>query len=163
MITEFQCHELVVGGGVLALSPLPGRTGEYAADLQRLLVWNPALVVTLCEEFELERKGAAGLGPDLAAHGIGWRHFPIPDYGVPVSGDSGPWAGISTTIHARLGRGEKVLLHCFGGCGRSGMAVLRVMIEVGEDGATALARLRQARPCAIETTEQLDWALGKVG
>ena len=45
-----------------------------------------------------------------------------------------------------------------GGCGRSGMAVLRLMIEAGEDAETALARLRTIRPCAIETDAQMAWA-----
>jgi hypothetical protein len=38
------------------------------------------------------------------------------------------------------------------------MAVLRLMVECGEDPAQALARLRSVRPCAVETDAQLDWA-----
>ena len=52
-----------------------------------------------------------------------------------------------------------VLVHCFGGCGRSGMLVLRVMIEAGEPAGTALKRLRQVRPCAVETEAQMAWAV----
>lgn len=59
---------------------------------------------------------------------------------------------------ATLRNGGKVLAHCRGGCGRSGMAVLRLMVELGEAPDVALARLRDARPCAVETQAQLDWA-----
>ncbi len=38
------------------------------------------------------------------------------------------------------------------------MAVLRLMVEAGEDPDAALARLRAVRPCAVETGAQLTWA-----
>ncbi len=38
------------------------------------------------------------------------------------------------------------------------MAVLRLMVEVGEAPEAALARLRAVRPCAVETEAQRDWA-----
>ena len=50
------------------------------------------------------------------------------------------------------------MIHCFGGCGRSGMAALRLMVEAGEDADEALERLRAVRPCAVETDAQLRWA-----
>ncbi len=55
-------------------------------------------------------------------------------------------------------QGGRVLVHCMGGCGRSGMALLRLMVESGEPADRALARLRAVRPCAVETPEQLAWA-----
>jgi hypothetical protein len=45
-----------------------------------------------------------------------------------------------------------------GGCGRSGTALLRLMVESGEDPIPALTRLRAARPCAVETPAQFAWA-----
>jgi hypothetical protein len=38
------------------------------------------------------------------------------------------------------------------------MAVLRLMIEAGEEPGEALARLRAVRACAVETDAQLEWA-----
>jgi len=54
--------------------------------------------------------------------------------------------------------GGRVLIHCRGGCGRSGMAALRLMIESGEEAGAALSRLRALRPCAVETEAQMAWA-----
>jgi hypothetical protein len=42
------------------------------------------------------------------------------------------------------------------------MAVLRLMIEAGEEPQSALARLRKVRPCAVETEAQMQWALAGV-
>ena len=53
-----------------------------------------------------------------------------------------------------------MVVHCMGGCGRSGMILLRLMIDAGETPDSALARLRTARPCAVETKAQMRWATG---
>jgi len=38
------------------------------------------------------------------------------------------------------------------------MIALRLLVERGEDASSALARLRAARPRAVETDAQLAWA-----
>ncbi|MDP5085089.1 MAG: protein phosphatase [Yoonia sp.] len=153
---EFVIHSLPAGGGVLALSPLPGRTRHYHADWLRLLEWQPHLVISMTEQAELDRKGAGSLGTDLANAGIDWLHLPVPDFGVPVAMD---WPAVRDQALGILMQRRRVLVHCFGGCGRSGMMVLRLMIAAGEAPDAALARLRHIRPCAVETEAQMDWAV----
>ena len=68
------------------------------------------------------------------------------------------WPEVSALAAGILSSGGGVLAHCYGGCGRSGMAVLRLMVEAGEDAQAALIRLRAVRPCAVETEAQLAWA-----
>lgn len=145
--------ELSVGQGVLGISPCPGRAGFYEADLIAIQHWQPALVVSFITAEELGRT-APGLGADLSRSGIEWAHLPTADYDTPSTG----WPKISALAHGELAKGRKVLLHCMGGCGRSGTAALRLMIEAGEAPEPALNRLRQARPCAVETPEQFLWA-----
>ena len=152
---EFVIHTLPVGGGTLAISPMPGRTRHYHADWLRLMDWAPALVITMTPQAELERKGAGSLGADLANAGIGWLHLPVPDFGVPEVLD---WPAVRDQTLDVLGQARRVLVHCHGGCGRSGMMCLRLMIAAGEDADAALARLRQVRPCAVETDAQMAWA-----
>lgn len=144
--------DLEVGAGRLSLSPLPGRGGDLAGDLAALAGWRPDLVVSLTETAEMARHGAAGLPAALAGRGIGWLHLPVADFGVPQT--ALPLAGLA----ARLAQGQRIALHCLGGCGRSGMLALRLMVLAGEAPETALARLRAARPCAVETAAQLAWA-----
>lgn len=153
---EFVIHEIAVAGGVLGISPMPGRTRHYGADWPRLLDWSPDLVVSMCAQAELDRKGAGSLGADLAQAGIAWLHFPVADYGVPAPRVD--WQPVRDVGLTRLRGGGRVLVHCFGGCGRSGMMCLRLMIAAGEAPDAALARLRAVRPCAVETDAQMDWA-----
>ena len=144
--------------GILGLAPIPGGGGDYAGDLQHLRDWRPALVVSLTDSAEMAAAGAAGLGQDLMDTGTRWVHLPIPDYGIPDPETEERWHMAANAALAALHGGGRVLFHCRGGCGRSGMAVLRLMIEAGEDPDTALARLRAIRPCAVETDAQLAWA-----
>jgi protein-tyrosine phosphatase len=154
---RFGVAELAAGGGRIGLCPMPGRAGDYAGDLAAVLSWAPGLVVTMATAAELAL-GAAALPEDLAAAGIAWRHLPVADFAAESAALRDGWAGVSAEARAMLGAGGRVLVHCLGGCGRSGMAVLRLMVECGEAPEVALARLRQARACAIETEEQRRWA-----
>lgn len=149
---------LPCGAGWLGICGVPGRSGDYHADLAALLTWRPDMVLTMIPTSELEHAAAHTLGRDLTWHGIGWRHLPIADFGVPGPDTLALWPGASRAAQQILWRGGRVLTHCFGGCGRSGMALLRLMIEMGVPGPQALLRLRQSRPCAVETDAQLQWA-----
>ncbi|EBA13204.1 protein-tyrosine phosphatase family protein [Roseobacter sp. CCS2] len=152
---EFAIYRLPVGGGDLALSPMPGRTRHYYTDWLHLLDWCPDLVLSMTTQAELDRKGAGTFGLDLRNTGIDWMHLPVPDFGVP---DDRDWPHVRDQVLAVLQRKGRVLVHCFGGCGRSGMMVLRVMVAAGEAPDAALARLRAVRPCAVETDDQMRWA-----
>ncbi len=158
MSAGFTIHDLAVGGGRLGLCRLPGRDASYDVDLSRILDWQPDLVLSMTTLPEMAGAGAAHLGEDLARNGIGWRHLPIVDFGAPGQGVEAVWPEVSALAAGILSSGGGVLAHCYGGCGRSGMAVLRLMVEAGEDAQAALIRLRAVRPCAVETEAQLAWA-----
>lgn len=157
---EFAIYSLSVGSGTLALSPMPGRTRHYGTDWQHLLSWRPDLVLTMTTQAELDRKGVGTLGSDLADGGIAWLHLPVADFGVPEGMD---WDDVCQRVLETLAGNGRVLVHCLGGCGRSGMMVLRAMIAAGEYPDAALVRLRGIRPCAVETDAQMDWAMQDVG
>ena len=150
-MADFSIATLAAGGGVLGIAPMPGRGGTLAADLRVLATWRPGLVLSLTR-----RARTAALGAALAEAGIAWRHFPVADFGVPAP--DAPWAPLSEAARAVLAGRGRVLVHCAGGCGRSGMVALRLMVESGEAPQAALTRLRAARPCAVETAAQQAWA-----
>ncbi|MEM7717905.1 MAG: protein phosphatase [Pseudomonadota bacterium] len=137
---------------------MPGRTGAYDADLAVILRWRASLVLTMTTEDELAYRGASALGEDLLLADVTWKHLPIPDFDAPPSNTAALWPEASGLAHSILQEGGRVFAHCYGGCGRAGMALLRLMVEAGEDADPALARLREARPCAVETVEQRAWA-----
>lgn len=155
---SYQIAELPCRNGWLGIAPMPGRKNAYEFDLSSILRWQANLVLTMTTQHEFKRAGAEAMASDLEACGVGWRHLPIPDFGAPPPEVAALWPEVSAEAHALLEQGRRVLAHCFGGCGRSGMALLRLMVEAGEDADPALARLRDARPCAVETEAQKAWA-----
>lgn len=64
---------------------------------------------------------------------------------------------------AVLARGDKVLIHCRGGLGRTGVVAARLLIEAGTEPDLAAKLVRAARPGAIETWEQYQYVLGLSG
>ncbi len=160
MTDRFAISELSLGEGRLGICPLPGRWGRYKDNLSTVLAWRPSLVLTMTTSAELAAHGASGLGADLSANDIIWHHLPIRDFGAPDTDIRARWADISPQAQDLLACGGKVLAHCKGGCGRSGMMLLRLMVDMGEDPDAALSRLRRARACAVETDEQRHWASG---
>ncbi len=155
----FQIAELKLLAGQIGICPMPGREGDFPGDLAAVLAWRPDIVLTMTTEAELRAKGDGVLPKQLAAEGIAWLHLPVADFGVPAAKAAADWPAVSQQMRGVLAKGGRILVHCLGGCGRSGMAVLRIMVDAGEAADAALMRLRVVRPCAVETPEQLVWAI----
>jgi protein-tyrosine phosphatase len=125
-----------------------------------LIAWAPDCAVSMTGLDEMLRKDAGGFPDDLREAGIEWLHLPIEDFGSPADAIIAGWEQTSADLRGCLAEGGRVLVHCYGGCGRSGMIALRLMIDAGEAADAALARLRAVRPCAVETDGQMAWARG---
>ena len=156
----FGIYAIRAGAGELAISPIPGRDGDIARDMADLIGWEPALVLTMTTAHELTVAGVTDLPTRLHEAGVKWLHLPVEDFGAPVGETAAYWPVAAKQALGVLDAGGRVLIHCFGGQGRSGMAALRLLVDLGEDGATALRRLRTVRPGAVETEEQRRWAVG---
>ncbi|NKW91737.1 protein phosphatase [Rhodobacteraceae bacterium R_SAG9] len=154
----YEVFAVSVGSGLLALAPVPGAEGDLHADVDAIAQWRATLVVSATEAEEMQTLGAGTLPEVLQDAAIRWAHFPIRDFGVPDANVQAQWASVSEQARQQLQAGGRVLVHCRGGCGRSGMLVLRLMIEAGMNAEEALQRLRAVRPCAVETDAQMVWA-----
>lgn len=157
-MSQFVIYALPVAEGILGIAPMPGKGGYWEKDLQHLADWKPALVVSMTTVSEQVSHGLTDMGAEIQDKGTRWIHLPVEDMGVPEPAHIEEWHVASKTALAALQGAGRVLIHCFGGCGRSGMAALRLMVEAGEDADAALERLRAVRPCAVETEEQMKWA-----
>jgi ADP-ribosyl-[dinitrogen reductase] hydrolase len=152
-------------GGRIGLTFCPGKqqddalTGvwrrDLAPDLDRIADWGSVAVATLMEANELHALGVDGLGDAVEARGLEWHHLPIRDVDVPDDGFERAWVLSGLVLRRHLREGRRILLHCKGGLGRTGTIAARILVELGEVGAAdAIARVRSARPGAIETDRQ---------
>ncbi len=157
-----QIDELSVGErGLLGMCCCPGRfegeAGAFArqrdvhADLGAIASWRPDLVVSLVEIHEFSMLGVPDLPRQLERQ-FNWKHWPVRDLQAPT-GD-GSAASFLDEISAGLRRGDRVLLHCAAGLGRTGTLAARLLIVSGSAAVNAIATVRQARPGAIESDAQ---------
>ena len=157
-------NEIRVGPGYIGLSRCPHKEpagapsvlGELrqASDLELIRQWGADAVLSLVEDRELQLLKVPDLGDDIQKAGMIWYHFAIPDFGIPGLREMKIWEQLSPRIHQMLDRGERLLIHCRGGLGRSGTMAALLLIERGETHRRAMEIVRTARPGAIETSTQ---------
>lgn len=143
--------------GWISIGPCPGRRDEgraLAADLAALTASGATMLITLTTGNELVELGVFDMAAASQTAGLGWHHLPIEDFGVPDVAWEARWRTAGAELRGLLRAGGGIHLHCRGGCGRSGMIAARLLAELGVATEDAIARVRAARPCAIETTAQ---------
>ena len=150
--------------GVIGMMACPGiriespRRGNLQKNLRRDLVacqeWGASGIVTFNQHKELEGLGVGDLGHHYIESGFWWRHLPITDMGVPDAEFEEMWAVEGKQIKASLVAGERVILHCLAGLGRTGMIAARLLVDMGMSPAIAVGEVRKVRPRAIQTDDQ---------
>lgn len=81
----------------------------------------------------------------------------VPDHGVPL--DDAVFERAVEDVDLALAAGEEVLVHCVGGCGRTGMLTACVLIRAGLHWPDAIAHFRRYRRCGPETPAQLAYVV----
>lgn len=154
--------------GTIGMTLCPGKKDPYAkfgawdrdlpTDLRAIRGWGASAIVSLMEGFEFWLLGV----PDFEAKvrsDFRWLWLPIPDGGVPDETFERRWDEASPELHRRLAAGERVLIHCRAGLGRTGMIASRLLVEAGLTPLQALNAVRRARPGTVETLPQEQYVL----
>lgn len=160
--SDLRIATLTAGNGQIGLTLCPGRTiaarthgpRDLDQDLNVIQAEGYSRAVVLLEQHELD-----GFAPELMdgyeRYGIAALQVPIEDVSVPEERDR--FAAVIEEILQWLDQGEKVLLHCRGGLGRTGLVAACILVTLGESANEAINAVREARPGAIETPEQADF------
>lgn len=138
--------------------PAPRGGTHLAEELEQLRIEGVQVLVSLLPEdqeknLELERESEL-----CKSGGVEFVSFPISDHDVPVSFSEAKSqiAGIA----AFLEDGKNVVIHCWGGIGRSGMIAAAVLFMRGIMPKQAFSLIQTARGERVpETPEQENWVL----
>lgn len=146
---SYEIHTVTLANGArLGIAARPSQQ-----DLPILQAWAPDAVLSMLPNEEMH-------GLDLAAtFGAKWHHLPITDFGAPNPEIQQLWHALSPKLHDILDAKGAVFAHCVAGRGRSGLILLRLMVERGQNPDAALQALRAIRPGAVETEAQRKWAV----
>jgi ADP-ribosyl-[dinitrogen reductase] hydrolase len=154
--------------GVLGLTLCPGKWGSslfgrpWARDLEFDLALlrehhRTDLLVSLMEDHEYAQLRVPDLVSRAKAHGLDVVHFPIPDVSVPPPDRHRDFDALVDRLRAELDGGSRVVVHCRGGLGRTGLTAAALLTTYGDDPNQAIARVRATRRGAVETPEQEDF------
>lgn len=144
--------------GIIGISSCPGMStfstldlydDRIDNDLQSIKNWGASVIVTLLEIRELAMLGIADLPGKALAMNLLWLHLPIKNMGLPDSVFEESWKWAGPRLLELLREGQRVLIHCKEGVGRSGIVAARLLIESGVDPATAMKIVRKARPGSL--------------
>ncbi len=133
---------------------------DITLDIQTIRAWNAVAVLTLLEEQDMHDLEVSDLGTQISDAGMTWYHLPIKDYAPPTAHFEEQWQTVGKDLRLFLKAGDNILIHCNAGLGRSGTIAAKLLIELGLEAKDAVNKIRQARPGAIETTEQLNYVMG---
>jgi len=148
----------------VSVPPLPGAIGLCACpgmkefstldlyddridnDLQCISNWGAKIIVTLLELREITQLGVAGLPGSILARNIHWLHLPMGNNSLPSEDFEEKWNSARGMLLDSLQQGERILIHCKEGIGRSALIAARLLIEAGIDADRAISAVRKARP-----------------
>lgn len=147
--------------GRIGLASMPGmlegryRPDRLNRDLDALRDWGAAAVLSLMEPSEVEGLAVEQLSYGLRDRGIGFLHVPLPPDEMPDGRLDHEWERLRDRLASALAHGQRLVVQCLDGRGRSGIATARLLIDTGCDAEEALDALREACPGALSEDEQV--------
>lgn len=155
--------------GLIGLTFCPGKkqkaamTGSWDRDLEKDLAairsWGGLALISLIEAHEYVELEVTDLPYACLQHGMAWYGLPIVDGAIPDQRWEANWELSTPSLYQTLREGGRIVIHCKGGLGRTGLLAARILVEFGMSPSKAIRQVRQARPGAIETVEQEHYVL----
>ncbi|MEO1551920.1 MAG: tyrosine protein phosphatase [Pseudomonadota bacterium] len=137
------------GPGAMWMMPKP-RADSLAKDMAQLRAMGVERVLSLLEPSEAEALGLSGQAKSAQAAGLIFQSFPIPDRGVP---EAAAFFALMDVLRADLAAGARLLVHCHGGIGRSGLVACALAAPAGARAHEVIAHVSAARGLEVPETQ----------
>jgi protein-tyrosine phosphatase len=146
------------GAGELGTMARP-RGGRWLDDeMADLAAAGVTVLVSMLTDPEMTGLGLTGEGAAAQAAGLAFLRLPTHDFHVP---DRAAAVALAADLRARLAAGASVVVHCYGGVGRSSTLAAVVLVLEGLTPADAWERIAAARGRPVpETAEQRAFVTG---
>lgn len=157
-------NTIPVSAGELGLTFCPGKkqpnamTGSWnrdiTLDIATIKSWGADAIISLLEDFEYEELQVPELPAVYQREFKTWHNLPIQDKNAPDQDWLDNWLSIRELVHTQLNNGEKIMIHCKGGFGRTGTVAAMILMDFGYSATDAIAECRKARELSVETLVQ---------
>ncbi|WP_331344229.1 cyclin-dependent kinase inhibitor 3 family protein [Cellvibrio sp. UBA7661] len=157
-------NPISVSAGELGLTFCPGKkqpnamTGSWdrdiTLDIATIKSWGADAIISLLEDFEHEELQVPELPAVYQREFKTWYNLPIQDKNAPNQNWLENWLAIRGLIHTQLNNGEKIMIHCKGGFGRTGTVAAMILMDFGYSVTDAIIECRKARELSVETLAQ---------
>jgi atypical dual specificity phosphatase len=114
-----------------------------ASELERLKDAGVGTVITLTEEWH-----NPSVFREAGLHSV---YIPVVDMTAPTMDQVREFVA---EVNAAFARGERVVVHCLGGLGRTGTMIACYLVSAGLAPEAAIREVRRKRPGSIQTLEQ---------
>ena len=150
--------------GLIGMTFCPGKkqpaamTGAWNRDIDKDLAtiraWGASVLISLIEAHEFVELQVPELPRVCRRYDLVWHGLPMVDGSIPGVRWENRWKEVEPSLYQTLRAGGRIVIHCKGGLGRTGLLAARILVEFGMSPSEAIKQVRQARPGAIETVEQ---------
>ncbi|HSN17097.1 MAG TPA: hypothetical protein VLV87_02710 [Gammaproteobacteria bacterium] len=127
-----------------------GRRRSLEADVSHIKAWKAKALVSALEYEELQGLGILDLGVCASRAGIWWFRVPVPKGKAPDDRFWRAWPNAAPSLLQLLRQGERIVIHCDGTFGRSGLTACCLLQELGDGPNDALRAVRAAQPKAVD-------------
>ena len=139
----------------------PDKNGVQAtdvrADLKAIKDWGANAVISLVNQKEMATYQVENLGERVANAGMRWFHLPFEDGGIPCDSFRAKWLEQKADIVNLLHNGGKVVVHCRGGKGRTGLICAQLMLTMGVDFDQTVSLVQQNRQGTLAKPEHIEY------
>jgi protein-tyrosine phosphatase len=140
----------------LAIIPRPRGEDWLADDVRALRRAGVDVVVSALTPAEIEEWGLRDESRRCEDNGLKFLSFPIEDRSVPTS--LSEFDGLIDSVTDYLREGKAVVVHCWGGVGRSSVIAACALIRNGLSADSAFRVIEEARGRQVpDTVEQRQW------
>jgi protein-tyrosine phosphatase len=149
--------------GALYVAPMPGRTGRFADDLAQFAAIRPDALISLTPPEEIAQQSPE-YAQAIEASTLPFTRWslPTPDFGVMQ--DRLKFLQEAQTAAKALQEGQRLIIHCGAGIGRSGTLAVAILLALGLPMTEANARVEEAgsSPDSWSQQELLDWVVERL-
>ena len=146
-------------GGRIYASSAPGKIDrpkgiyrDLETDLEALSRLGITVIICLIEDFEFEKLSITDYPARAIEQGCTFIHYPIPDHCTPDRLDS--FHELIVDIYRFFNNGSRILVHCRGGVGRTGLVCAAVLLHYGFEADQSIAAVKSRRAKALRNQNQ---------